>query len=333
METIMPAMTKKQRVRAALAGDPVDHPPVSLWGHDFLREWTPEDLVANTLDAYRPYDWDFIKFNPRATYFAEAWGMQFDPPSDQRQPRPRGVPITQPSQLRDLRPVDAKDGVFDEHLRALSMLIRELNEDIDVLHTIFSPLSVVGFLCGTPAQLIEMAKSDGKAAHAAIAAVTETLVAYARASLDRGAAGIFYAPLTWASRDTCEDAFYAEFGRPYDLQVLAAVDGADFNVLHVCRNHNMVDALIDYPVAAFNWADRGEGNPPLEEVRSRTKRAVMGGVDQTQIHKMSAGDVKSQAREAMSKNGAGVFITAGCAIPPDTPAENRRAVAEAVRGS
>ncbi len=70
----MTEMTKQERVRAALAGKPVDHAPVALWRHDFLREWTPEELVATTLEAYRADDWDFIKFNPRATYFAEAWG-------------------------------------------------------------------------------------------------------------------------------------------------------------------------------------------------------------------------------------------------------------------
>lgn len=326
------AMTKKQRVRAALRGDAVDRPPASLWGHDFLREWTPDALVANTLDAYRPYDWDFIKFNPRATYFAEAWGMKFDQPTDQRQPRPVETPITRPEQLRELKPVDATAGVFGEHLRALGILMNTVNEDVDILHTIFSPLSVVGFLCGTPVKFIELARADSNAAHAAIGAATETLAAYARASLEEGASGIFYAPLTWASRDTCDDAFYAEFGRPYDLKVLEAVKDAEFNVLHVCRNHNMLDALLDYPVAAFNWADHGDGNPSLHAVHGRTKSAVMGGVDQTQIHKMSADDVKAQAREAMEKSDGRVFITAGCAIPPDTPAENRRAVAAAVRG-
>jgi uroporphyrinogen decarboxylase len=324
-------MTKKQRVRAALAGAPVDHPPVSLWGHDFLREWTPDDLVANTLDAYRPYDWDFIKFNPRATYFAEAWGMRFEPPVDQRQPRPLGVRIAGTDGLRELAPVDASAGVFGEHLRALGMLMHAVREDIDVLHTVFSPLSVVGMLCGTPQRFIELAKQDHDAAHAAVSAATETLARYARAAVDEGASGIFYAPLTWASRDTCDDAFYAEFGRPHDLQVLKAVESAEFNVLHVCRNNNMVGALLDYPVAAFNWADHGEGNPSLDAVRVQTKRAVMGGVDQTKIHTMPAEDVRAQAREAMANNDARVFITAGCAIPPSTPAENRLALANAVR--
>jgi hypothetical protein len=57
-------------------------------------------------------------------------------------------------------------------------------------------------------------------------------------------------------------------------------------MLHVCRNHNMLDTLLDYPVTAFNWADHGKGNAALSDVRGRTKRAVMGGVDRT-IHKVA----------------------------------------------
>jgi uroporphyrinogen decarboxylase len=324
-------MTKKRRVRAAIAGEPVDHPPISLWGHDFLREWTPDDLVANTLDNYRPYDWDFIKFNPRATYFAEAWGNTYEIPSDQRQPAPLTNVVTRPEHLRDIKPVDPTAGVFGEHLRALGALMHGVKEDVDVLHTIFSPMSVVAMLCGAPQKFIEFAKADGDAAHSAIRAATETLSAYARASIDEGASGIFYAPLIWASRDTCDDAFYAEFGRPYDLEVLAAVSGADFNVMHVCRNHNMIENLLDYPVAAFNWADHGEGNPSLGAVHGKTKTAVMGGVDNAHIHKMAADHVASQAREAIAV-GDRVFVTAGCAIPPQTPAANRQALVKAVRG-
>ena len=149
--------------------------------------------------------------------------------------------------------------------------------------------------------------------------------------IEEGASGIFYAPLTWASRDTCDDAFYAEFGRAYDLKVLDAASDADFNVLHVCRNHNMIDALLDYPVAAFNWADHGDGNPPLDNVRGRTKRAVMGGVDQTRgsTRCRRTREINTQAVDALEVRG--LFLTAGCAIRPHTSPTNRAAVAAAVR--
>ncbi len=70
----MQQMTKKERIRAMLRGLPVDRGPVAMWGHDPPREWSPADLVASTLESYREFDWDFIKLNPRASYFAEGMG-------------------------------------------------------------------------------------------------------------------------------------------------------------------------------------------------------------------------------------------------------------------
>lgn len=328
----MPEMTKRERVRATLAGKPSDRAPASLWGHDFLREWSAEDLVAATMDSYRADDWDFIKFNPRATYFAEAWGNTYERPSDQRQPTLTRAVVRDSSGLASVKPVDAGGGTFGEHLRALRLLLDEVRGGADVLHTIFSPLAVTAQLCGADATFRDLASANPDAAHAAIAAVTETLTAYARASIDAGASGIFFAPLRWASRDTCDEPFYATFGRPYDLQVLAAASSAEFNVLHVCRNHNMLEQLLDYPVAAFNWADHGAGNPSLSDVRARTSKAIMGGVDNAQIHTMAPDEVRAQARDAASV-GRGVFVTAGCSIPPETAATNRAAIAEAVRSA
>jgi uroporphyrinogen decarboxylase len=326
----MAEMTKKERVRATLAGEPADRAPASLWGHDFLREWSAEELVAATMDAYRANDWDFIKFNPRATYFAEAWGNTYERPSDQRQPALTAAVVRDAAGLATIAPVDARGGPLGDHLQALRLLLDEVDGSVDVLHTIFSPLSVTAQLCGADSTFRDFATGHPDAAHAAIAAVAETLAAYARASIDAGAAGIFFAPLRWASRETCDWPFYETFGRPYDVRVLDAASSAAFNVLHVCRNDNMLEQLLGYPVAAFNWADRGAGNPSLRDTRARTSKAIMGGIDNARLHAMSPDEVHEQGRDALSV-GRGVFLTAGCAIRPDTPAANRAAVAEAAR--
>jgi uroporphyrinogen decarboxylase len=327
----MAVMTKKQRVRAAIAGEPVDRAPVSMWGHDFLREWSAEDLVAATLEPYRAHDWDFIKLNPRWTFFAEAWGNTYDPPSEQRNPRTTTLSLQAVDDLRAIAPVDATAGVFDEQLRGLRSLIEQTGGEVDVVQTLFSPLSVVGLLGGLPDLLVNLAAEDAAAVHTAIAAVTETLIGYARATLDAGASGVFFAPLTWASRDTCSEDFYREFGRPYDLLLLDQIRDAEFNILHVCRDHNMLELLLDYPVAAFNWADQGTGNPSLAEIHARTGRAVMGGIDQTTLADVGAVEVASAASAAGSIGDTRLFVTPGCSIPPATPDANRAALAAAVR--
>ena len=99
----MASMTKKERVQAALSGGLVDCPPISLWRHDFLREWAPDDLAATTLEDYRAGDWDFIKLNPRSTYFAEAWGNQYERPANSTSPASSASPY---ARLRTSRASD-----------------------------------------------------------------------------------------------------------------------------------------------------------------------------------------------------------------------------------
>ena len=132
-------MTKKERVRAALAGREVDRIPVSMWGHDFLREWSPEDLAAQTAEAYRANDWDFIKINPRWTFFAEAWGNEYEPPTEQVFPKLTNMVVNSAGDLSDIRAVDGTSGVFGEHLGALKMLLDDVGEEVDVVYTLFSP--------------------------------------------------------------------------------------------------------------------------------------------------------------------------------------------------
>ena len=110
----------------------------------------------------------------------------------------------------------------------------------------------------------------------ALKGIGETLAVYSRACLDAGASGIFFATVEWGSADNISLDSYDMFCRPFDMTVLEAVREAPFNVFHVCRNNNHLRALLDYPVAAFNWDVAGEGNPSLSEVMSETSAAVMG---------------------------------------------------------
>ena len=77
--------------------------------------------------------------------------------------------------------------------------------------------------------LISMARQNPSAVHHALEVLTETLKEHVSDVLERGSAGLFYAPLPWTSTDVCDAAFYAEFGKPYDLEVLASAEAAPFN--------------------------------------------------------------------------------------------------------
>src|SRR5687767_9398865 len=101
----MPSISRRERVIAAIKGDPADRPPVSFWGHDYLREWSWEDHAAQTVDFVRKYDLDYVKINPRFSYLMEAFGAVFIPSGNDHQgPRIVEAPLRTPADLLALRP-------------------------------------------------------------------------------------------------------------------------------------------------------------------------------------------------------------------------------------
>jgi uroporphyrinogen decarboxylase len=285
------------------------------------------------LDSVRTYGYDYLKVNPRATYFSEAWGCTYTRPADPlRQPELESWVIDGASDLAKLAPVDATAGAFGEQLEALRLIGQGLAGAVPFVQTVFSPLSVAGRLTNDRQQVQRWMTEAPDALHAALAAVTETLAAYARACLDAGADGIFFATTEWATRDVCTPEQYDTFGRHYDLPVLEAVAGAPMNILHVCRPNNMLERLLDYPAAAVNWAVHAPGNASLADVRAKTSMALIGGVDERHaLLRGSPDDVRAQVREALRQTeGRRFLLGPGCSIAPNTPPENLRAAVEAV---
>ncbi|HEV8440865.1 MAG TPA: hypothetical protein VGT40_22480 [Methylomirabilota bacterium] len=52
-------MTKRERVLAALGGQPVDRVPLASWLHTFATENSADGLAAETLRLAKTFDWDF----------------------------------------------------------------------------------------------------------------------------------------------------------------------------------------------------------------------------------------------------------------------------------
>jgi uroporphyrinogen decarboxylase len=339
-------MNKRERVLAALAGQPVDRPPVSAWRHFVDREQNAADLTAAMLEFQRTYDWDWVKVNPRATYFAEAWGNTYDfGQYVSVVPRTTHVTLESVADLTQIGPVDPSGGAFGEQLDALGRIRAGLDGDAPVIQTVFSPLSVIGWLAGGPAgfdvpglpsslPLLRRAIEEApEALERALDAVTTTLARYVRLTRDAGADGIFFAIVRLAREGYLSREEYARFGRPYDLRVLEAVQDAPLNVLHVCGDRVYFDAVADYPVQAISWNSQSPGNPSYGEAASLTRAAVMGGVDEaTTLPHGSPEDVTRAVNAALAATDGRRALTApGCSIDHRTPHENLVALRDAAR--
>lgn len=340
----MAGLSKRERVDAALGGADVDRVPVAAWRHFIPEEQTADGLVAASLDFFHTYDWDWLKVNPRATYYAEAWGSRYDTSHyDGVMPLRVASPIATPDDLAKLTPVSPTEGVFGEELDVLRRIGAGLG-GAHYIQTVFSPLSVLAFLTTRlgdqtpdlgPQSRFERVRAllheHPQQVHHALDVISQTLAGYAAAVLETGASGLFFALVRLARADALTPEEFAEFGRPYDLRVLDAVKDAPFNLLHVCGPRSYVDLANSYPVHAVNWAAVGQGNPTLAEARATIDRVLVGGVDEhgTMQHGTPA-QVQAEAAAAIEAAGARRFLLSpGCAVNLDVPAANLRALRQA----
>ena len=323
----MEQMHKRERVRAALQGALVDRPPISFWRHFFDKESSAAGLAEAMLGFQRTYDWDFMKVNPRACYHAEPWGCRFQFSGQPHiEPKLIEAAVKTPDEWLKIKPLSPTTGAFGEQLEALRLIKEGLRGEVPFVETVFTPLSVAGRLVGSDDVMCEHLRQYPERVHEALDAITVTFERFAKACLDVGVDGLFYATTGWATYDRLSDAEYEEFGRPYDLRVLKAAEGAPFNILHVCRSHNMLWKLIDYPARAVNWATADPTNPKIGEVWQRSHRPVIGGVDHVGTLRQGTPEaVKAEVRSAVGQTREGLFIGPGCSISPQTPEANLRA--------
>ena len=332
----MGSMTKKERIDAALKGDPVDLVPISFWRHFYLQE-RDAGLLADALLAFqREFEWDFVKVNPRASYHTEPWGNRYQYTDDPH------TPPTRVSHVVHRKEDWARIGVLDvwksEPLKqqlVLLELIKEglQEENVYFLQTVFSPLAVAYRLAGhSKERLVQAMEEEPRELHSALKAITETFTAFARACIDVGAGGIFFATTKLASSDLVTEEQYRRFGTPYDLQVLEAVkDRPGFNLLHLCGDNVFFDALMGYPVDAISWDVSLPGNPTLSEGRARSGKMVVGGVSQTRtLESGSEEDVAQEVARGIDETGGrGYVIAPGCTFPTTTRRELLEAALEA----
>ncbi|HKW73277.1 MAG TPA: uroporphyrinogen decarboxylase family protein, partial [Candidatus Dormibacteraeota bacterium] len=274
-------MTGRERVEAALAMSVADRPPVGAWGHTYREEWSPAELAGTTVERARRFGWDYVKFQPRASCFAEAFGSEY---------RPAGHRLRAPVLVRPAVPdLDVWSSVqlvnrraLDDQVESIGMVARELGAATPVIQTVFSPITVGGYLVGkSQSRVVRELRKNPEIVGPALARIAETLVDFSRRSVSAGAAGIFYAISGYAGRGVMSESVYRDLVLPLDIAVLGAMpDEAWFNVLHLCGSNLNFSLARDLPAQAVSWSIHNQGNPSLSEGRDIAGRAVMGGLSQ-----------------------------------------------------
>ena len=326
-------MNGRQRVEASLALEVADRPPVGAWGHTYKEEWNPRALASITVERARRFGWDFVKFQPRASSFAEAFGSVYKP-AGHRLKGPVLVSAAVPD-LDSWRNVELTNPkALGDQVESIGMVARELGEGVPVIQTVFSPITVGGYLVGkSPARVRRELRQNPELVRPALDRIASALVEFSRRSVEAGAAGIFYAISGYASRDAMSESAYREVLMPYDVGILGRLPAeAWFNVVHLCGSNLNFELAADFPAQAISWSIHNQGNPSLVEGRKVGGRAVMGGLGQrASLLYGPATEVEAEARQAVEETGGrGLLLAPGCSVPPRARDANLAAMVSAI---
>jgi len=315
---------------AALAGEILDFPPVSVWRHFPERDQSAADLAASTLEWQQLLQLDFIKLMPPGDYATIDWGA-----TSEYQGAAGGTrtttqfPIQSPDDWANISPI-AVDRGFNAEVIGACRLVRQALGDLPILQTIFSPLTIAHKLSG--GRVISDLRTNPAQVHAALAVLREVTIAVTSASLEAGASGVFFASQC-ATSDMVSRDEYAEFGVAYDVPVLRAAEGrSEFTLIHIHGANTYFDVLAGYPGHALNWHDRRIGPAIAEVLKDYPTKAAVAGVDEHGIVSMTSDAVREQVFDARdAANGRRLLIGPGCVVPVATPVVNLAALVGAAR--
>jgi uroporphyrinogen decarboxylase len=302
-------MNKLERVRAAIAGKPVDRVPASFWYH-----FTPDKAVGSAsvkahLDYYRATGIDFLKIMNEHPYQAN-------------------VEIKSPSDWRHVRPAPLSAQFYQGQLDEIKRISDAIGGDCLLITTIFGPFTSGNHTSGT--RVTEHLHADPVAVRQGLGAIADSLAEFAHACVEAGAAGIYYSAQGGEAERFSTDEFLSCI-KPNDLTVLKAMQGfGEFHLLHVCKDHIRLELYADYPAHVVNWAAT-KHNPSLTQGRDLFKRTVLGGFNDRGI--MATGthaEIRDEVQRIIGEFGTtGFMVGADCTLPTEIDDSNIRVAVEA----
>lgn len=318
------AWTKRDRFNAVMNGEPADRVPVTAYRHhtDFEHSG-PRVLADKLLEFQREYDWDMLKINPRAVYYYEAWGNEYDYEHyNDVVPTCTKKSVLDYSDLEKVLALPGDQGVFGEQLEMCKMIAQEADPNVPVFQSAFTPIGILLNLCGmrsvgryrpSPREespLIQLCLEHPDEVKRALKNIAETMADYCAKLKTTGIDGVFFACLGMARTNYFTMAEWKEFVEPYDLMVLDALKGTQ-TIIHTCGIYGNPERFTSWPINMIHWASSATGCPTIWGSKEWLNgKIAMGGVDERLFGEDKAQEISRQAKNTLQKMQDQPFLLA-----------------------
>lgn len=319
-------MTKKERVLAAIHQQPVDYVPSGFSLHfDPALHGTPAEITAH-LDFFAKTDTDIQKIMNENLV-------------------PDFGPVTAPEDWKNLGSFSRSAKFIQDQLEFTKRLLDQADPDaynLGTLHGIVASsihpiehrygyvpvrmLQCEHLRCGKPYFLDAMKRIAD--------ALCDLAEGYAQAGID----GLYFASLGGEGR-YFTDAEFEEYIAPLDIRIMRAGHDAGLDIfLHCCKDGLVMERYQNYvPFSdVINWGVYENPKYPLESGRELFPgTTLMGGMSNTRSSPLHCGtpeQISSEVHSVLNTMGTSGFILgADCTLPSDTPYQNLRIAAQALR--
>lgn len=314
-------MNKRERVMSVINGQMADKIPSGFWLHFHSDSFYGGQAVSTHLDFFNDSKTDICKVMNENLI-------------------PKDPALNSAADWSDLQALSTDSEYFTRQVDLVRSIVKAVDGQAVVLATIHGVVASASHLIGGPTIydhdreiLVRHLRENPEGMKQGLQIVADFLSALARACLEAGADGIYYAALggEWAMY---EDHEFAEVIRPLDIQVFeAAASRSCFNVLHICKENVNLERYRGYPGEVVNWGVYSQ-NPSLTEGKAVFPDKIqMGGLDDRSgvLVDGSASEIKAAVHAILDEAGDGSFILgADCTLPTEIDLARIRVAVDAV---
>jgi uroporphyrinogen decarboxylase len=330
---------------AALRGEAVDMPPVMLHNFmmaahengvsmaDFRRD---AQLAAQSfINAVEKYHYDAILMDIDTATLAGAVGAKVDFPDDEPARVVSGVLATMES-VNDLKPVDlSADMRIQVWLETVSRLVDHFGQEIAIRGNCDqAPFSLAALVRSTDAWLMDLTDQEKKPyAEQLLEYCVQITTQFIQLMAEAGAHIVSNGD-SIGGPDMVSPRFYRKYVLPYEQRVSKAANDLGMPyILHICGNTTKI--LPDM----MNSGAQGleiDYKTDIQVAHNLLKDHVtlIGTLDPVSVVSQGSKELVVQKSEELLQlfsDTPRFILNAGCAIPPETPSENIRAMIQAAR--
>jgi uroporphyrinogen decarboxylase len=330
-----------ERVAAAVAFEKPDRAPViaQVFGHAAVFSGVPlrdylqsgELLARCQLKALEFYGYDAVFALMDANVETEAAGSRLQY-SDEAYPHINSYALSSGASIDTCSvPDPTKSGRMPEQLKAVSILRREVGDEVLVVGCALGPATLANQLYGAEAALF-LSVDDPETYCRLLDFATEICVSFGTAQIEAGAhLPILFDPA--ASPAVVPSAFYHKFVLPRHKRVFSAFKqaGAIANWLHVAGR--VCSILPYYTEAGANIANFDFNVSPDEAQALLPHTCLDGNIKSLSFVEDEPEQITAESLRLIDtfRERGGYILSSGCEIPPESKPENIKAMVEAAR--